>query len=212
VEDSFLAGEEARHDEIISIGYDPEFPNKGGLEDRFKLCLSEYGDENAKARLNLEGYLAAQAAATDAGIDTSEELSLWENENSLRTDSTYTGRNVWDAKPGSGETGPIQLKRGASDQLAKMGKLPTGWNSNLQANLTAGARYYAWLLTLTDPVVPRSEAAAAYNQGTAWRGSRKNGTLHRRYKDYPQAANYQRDFDQHQATFKNLDNCMKTGK
>ena len=206
-----IAQEEARHISIITIGYDPEFPNKNGLEDRFNMCVSEYGDENAKAHLTLEGYLAAQSAAASAGIDTAEELALWENENSLLADNTVWGGNVWEPGP-HGEIGPIQILPGPVGTLRNLNRLPNGWNSDLQANLLAGARYYAWILGLRNPAVPRSEAAAAYNGGTAWRGSRKKGTLHRVYKDKPAARAYQEAFNKHQEAFSRLDECMKTGK
>ena len=41
-----------------------------------------------------------------------------------------------------GEIGPIQVRPGVAKELKGAGILPARWNSNLQANLTAGALYY----------------------------------------------------------------------
>jgi RHS repeat-associated protein len=190
--------EEYRHEEIITFGYDPEFPNKNGMKDRFDMCLNEYGDKNAKANLTLEGYLEAQKAAGDAGISTADVLALWDNENSLRMDTTIGGRDVWLPGP-HGEIGPIQLRLAASLDLGRL--LPDGWNHNALANLTAGARYYARLINHSQ--IPESQAAAAYNAGQ--RG-------YRRGKRAAAGAQYQKAFDEHRADHARLDECMRTGK
>ena len=182
-------------------------PNRGGLQDRFEMCVKEYGDQNARDYLTLEGYLSAQKAASDAGISTAEELALWENENSLRSDTTLSGSSVWTPGPRQ-EIGPMQIRPIAAATLGS--RLPAGWNTNALANMIAAGRIYAWILSLPEPTVPRSEAAAAYNGGTRVRGTGDN--RHRRYKGIRSATAYQKSFDQHREMLDKVDQCMKTGR
>ncbi len=74
------------------------------------------------------------------------------------------------------------------------GILPAGWNSNLQANLTARALYYDRLLNHYN--VPDDQAAAAYNGGPYGYKGR-------------QAQGYQAAFNASQPGFNDLINCMK---
>ncbi len=75
-------------------------------------------------------------------------------------------------------------------------QLPTGWKTNLLANLTAGALYYA---DMSDKYnIPATQAAAAYNGSP--NPNRYTGA---------QAQRYQTAFNQRQVMMMNLVNCMR---
>ncbi len=168
------------------------FPGGAGPGDRekqFQDCLRKFGDKYAKSNLDLKGFDAAGAAAAAATIDQSAVLSLWENENKLLPNfSRYPGP--------AGEIGPIQVRPGVVTELRGAGILPANWNSNLQANLTAGALYYDRMSSHYN--IPETSAAAAYNGGpTAWKKGSQAGQP------------YQDAFNASQPGFRDLVNCMR---
>jgi RHS repeat-associated protein len=155
---------------------------------KFQDCLDKYGDDRAQQNLTYDGYLAAQQAASTAQVATSEVLALWDNENSLSPNMKVGQRGP------AGEVGAMQIRPGAVKDLSRFGQLSAGWNTNLLANLTAGATYYA---DMSDKYnIPGTQAAAAYNGGIrGYTGS--------------QAQGYQTAFNQRQAMMMNLVNCMR---
>jgi soluble lytic murein transglycosylase-like protein len=155
--------------------------------------LDKYGTTNAKAHMKAADFYEAQAAAQSAGIETSDVLALWDNETSF--DST----RYW-TKRGSGDIGPMQVTPSARKDLARLKELPQHYNTNLSANVLAGARYYA--VVLNNYGVPEGEAAAAYNGGY---GAWKNDELEPRHWDY------QNNFDQKKVKFDDLVHCLRGG-
>jgi len=155
-------------------------------KDRFADCLAKHGDKYAKANLTYPSFMAAQNAAKNAQIDTSAVLALWHNESKL---SPAFGK----AGP-KGEQGPIQVRPGVAKELqgAKLIPKGTSWKTNLQANLNAGALYYARMSDHYN--VPESQAAAAYN----------GGPYGAKY-----AQGYQKAFDSLKKMFSALVNCMR---
>jgi RHS repeat-associated protein len=177
------------------IGGDPgRGPGGGSPSDRekqFKDCLDKFGDKYATKNLTLEGFDAAGSAAAAGGIDQSAVLSLWENENKLSPQ--------FSDEPGpAGEIGPIQVRPGVVDELSSAGILPANWDSNLEANLTAGALYYERMSSHYN--IAETHAAAAYNAGPiAWKRSRKHRA----------GQGYQTAFNASQPGFRDLVNCMR---
>ncbi len=162
----------------------------GDPREKFKDCLNKYGDDRAKKNLTYDSFMAAGQAAATAQIATSELLALWDNENSLKPDMMI-GR-----KGPAGEIGAMQITPPAVGDLSRFGQLPTGWKTNLLANLTAGALYYA---DMSDKYnIPATQAAAAYNGSP--NPNRYTGA---------QAQRYQTAFNQRQVMMMNLVNCMR---
>ncbi len=134
-----------------------------------------------------EQDIVAKSVRHPPGIDASAVLSLWENENKLLPNfSRYPGP--------AGEIGPIQVRPGVVKELKGAGILPPQWNSNLQANLTAGALYYDRMSSHYN--IPETNAAAAYNGGPY--GYRRNS-----------AQGYQAAFNASQPGFRDFVNCMR---
>jgi len=155
-------------------------------QQRFAPCVKKYGTDNAKARLDYKGYQAASSAADTAGIDTSSVLALWDNEGALRQSFGPPGPK--------GEIGPAQIRPGVVQEEQKKDILPQGWNSDLTANLTAGALYYD---RLSDHYsIPEDQVAAAYNGGPY------------NYKRNRAAQEYQKSFDTKKSAFDQLINCI----
>ncbi|HTU42603.1 MAG TPA: RHS repeat-associated core domain-containing protein [Candidatus Aquilonibacter sp.] len=153
---------------------------------RFIHCNNQYGTPNSQGNLTYQGYQDAAQAAQSAHIPVSNELALWDNENALSlTTKVPVGP--------SGEIGPMQLTPPAYNTLSNLGQLPSGWNNpaNPEANLLAGARYFAHILKSQ----PLSNAAAVYNGGTG--GMNTNA-----------AQNYQKNFNSKNAQFQKMVNCM----
>ncbi len=98
----------------------------------------------------------------------------------------------------AGEIGPIQIRPGAVSDLGGAGILPAQWNTDLTANLTAGALYYARLSDHHN--IPAVNAAMAYNGGL---GNYQRGTISQ------DARNYQRVFDIREAAFSQMVNCIR---
>ena len=152
-------------------------------EQKFTNCVSTYGNENAKNNLTYQGYQDAQQAARAAKIPASDELALWNNENSLNLN--------FPPVPPTGEVGPIQIRPGVVSDLKAANSLPPGWDSDPVANLTAGALYFGKMLQR----VGESRAAAAYNAGV--RGERLG-------RGNP----YQKAYNQAKSMANNIINCM----
>ncbi|MGH9743888.1 MAG: transglycosylase SLT domain-containing protein [Candidatus Acidiferrum sp.] len=154
-------------------------------DQKFKDCVKKYGDSNAQSNLTYQGYQDAQQAAQAAHITTSQELALWDNENSLKLD--------WPAPKPTGEMGPIQIRPPAITTLAnsRPSLLPQSYATDVVVNLTAGGRYFALMLGRFGA----KRAAAAYNAGAA--GARRGF-----------GQNYQKAFDKHLQMAQNVDNCM----
>ena len=182
------AAEEARHGSIITTGYDPELPNRNGMQEKFEKCQKESGDWNIVNNLTLEGYLAAEAAAADAGIGTLDVMGIWDLESSLSSSFGPIGA--------AGEIGPIQVTTVAAADLARKGLLPANYGKNLGANLLAGARWYAFNINVYG--VPRTQGAAAYRKG------------HKGYKSKAGQA-YQSRFNQRKKALSAFHECMKSG-
>ena len=70
--------------------------------------------------------------------------------------------------------------------------LPSGWNSNLTANLTAGALYYARMMDHYN--IPETQTAAAYNGGPY---------------GYMNAQGYQQVFNERESALSKLVNCVR---
>ena len=153
---------------------------------RFTNCNNQYGTPNSRGNLTYQGYQDAAQAAQNAHIPVSNELSLWDNENSLNlTTPVPVGP--------SGEVGPMQLTPPAQKELFSLGQMPSGWDNpaNPEANLLAGARMFAHILKSQ----PLSNAAAVYNGGT---GGMHSGA----------AQNYQKNFNSKNTQFLKMVNCM----
>lgn len=155
-------------------------------EQRFKGCVSKYGDSNAKQNLTYQGYQDAEKAAQTAKIGTSQLLALWENENSLNLGFPST------IGP-AGEMGPAQVTPPIINELRSTGQLPAMWNISPTQNLTAGAKYFGRLISHYG--FTPSNAAAAYNAGPT--GARQGA-----------GQDYQNAFNQHLGMAQNLVNCI----
>jgi soluble lytic murein transglycosylase-like protein len=100
-------------------------------------------------------FIGKEKADLRATRPPSDVLALWSNEGSLKSDFGPPGPK--------GEIGPIQIRPGVITEEGKAGILPPNYNSNVTANLTAGALYYSRLMSHYG--VPANQAAAAYNGG-----------------------------------------------
>jgi soluble lytic murein transglycosylase-like protein len=172
------------------------------LQSKFEKCKQLVNDAN-KANLDLQGYQSAVKAAAEAGVSTSDVLAIWSNENSLKSS--------WQ-RGSQGEVGPMQIKPIVKDTLANWGILPANWNTDISANLEAGALYYHGITTRFNPSIPQSEAAAAYNGGTAFGNKKNRGPRDKRRYDWPTVApdayGYQEAFDDRKRDWQDFVDCM----
>jgi RHS repeat-associated protein len=153
--------------------------------DRWGPCVKASKDWNIMHILSRQGYGAAKAAAANAKVQTSQVLGIWDIENSL-------GDNF--VTRGAGDVGPMQVTPFAKDDLKQYKILPAGYDTDLRANVLAGARYYA--LNVNKHGVPAGQAAAAYHRGP------------KQYAD-DVGKNYQKKFDARQPLFINFVNCVE---
>src|SRR5208282_787633 len=124
--------------------------------DRFGPCVKSYSDQLGNLKnLSRPGYNAAKAAAADANIQTAQVLGIWNIENSL-SDTFVT--------KGAGDVGPMQVTPPAAKDLDLKNQLPADYKTDLNANMLAGARYYA--LNVNVHHAPANQAAAAYHRST----------------------------------------------
>ena len=157
-------------------------------------CLSKYGTVNAKNYMSPGDYAAAVQAATAVGIATSDVLAIWDNETSFNVD------NYW-VEQGSGDIGPLQVTPSGRDDLARKHILPDNYDSDFDANLLAGARYYNMILNTYH--VPVASAAAVYQGGI---GNYQKHKIHKRAKTY------QANFNEKKSQFDTMIGCLNGGK
>jgi len=150
---------------------------------RFIHCNQQYGTPKSKQFLNFKGYQDALEAANSAKIQPNNLLSLWDNENADQETFPKVGPY--------GEVGPMQITTSGQNELFSLKQMPSGWNTNAEANLLAGARLFAHILQHHAV----SSAAAIYNGGTGG----MNSTA---------AQGYQKTFNANSASFQKLINCM----
>jgi RHS repeat-associated protein len=175
-------------------------------EERFKFCKEKYGTANAKNNnLTFNEFNAAQDAANKAGISTSDVLAIWDNETGFDADNYWTPQ-------ANGDVGPLQITPATRDDLDRLDELPDNYDTNLQANVLAGATYYSVLLNHYH--IPSDGAAAAYQTGEhrykrAAARAKKSG---KPIKLFKKATGYQKNFNDKKKAFDQLVNCIKTGK
>ncbi len=177
-----------------------DYENLGGGGNQKKLwqhCLDTYGDWYAKKYLTEQDFEEADAAAGQAGIETSTLLALWDNESHFNVSGWANSKGVWTTKHPYGERGPLQVRPNVAKDLQKHGVATGNWSKDFDDNLLAAANYYALLQNSYH--IPAGDVAMAYNAGpTSYR-----------HNNVPDAsADYQNNFDNNKMMFDNLVKCL----
>ena len=169
------------------------------LRDLWTYCLDKFGDDYAKENLTVSDFYEAQAAAEQAGIETSALLALWDNESHFNV-TGWAKNGKWTTGP-KGERGPLQVRPIVARDLSRHGVSPGNYRNDFDDNLLAAANYYALVLNKYD--VPESDAASVYNGGI---GNYRSNSVS------DDAAAYQNSFDNNKMKFDDLVKCLHGAK